>query len=185
MRHSICAAVSMTIVVLAMGCTVPPQVIYGERFERPVRASTGFARLYVFRPEFSERNRADEPVLIIDGNLTSVLSIDSYADLELSPGSHKVSVRPGPFSSSIWDGEIVVALAPESVSFLAVWNTTEPVTGYSNIFMPGPLPLLVPVMPVVRSRSSGVALELVQEGDAVPHMKGKRSARIPASAARK
>jgi hypothetical protein len=185
MHHSVCAAVSMTIAVLAMGCAVSPQVIYGEPFEHPARASKSFARLYVFRPDFSERNRADEPVLIIDGNLTSVLSVDSYADLELSPGSHTVSVKPGPFSSSIWNGEIVVSLEPDSVSFLAVWNTTESVAGYANIFIPGPSPLLVPVVPVVSSRSSGVALELVKEGDAMPHMKGRRSARIPASAAHK
>ena len=61
---------------------------------------------------------------------------------------------------------------------LAIWNNTEAVTGYTNIFIPGRIPILVPTSPRITTRSTGMTFELVKENDAVPLMKGRRNVRV-------
>jgi hypothetical protein len=150
----------------------------GERFEAPVAPRNALARLYVFRPDVSERNRGDEPTLLVDGRPISILSIDTYTDLELAPGTHTIAVNPQPLQSSIWNGATKVELETGSIHFLAIWNSTEFVSGYSNIFIPGPVPILVPSQRLVRTRSTGVTFEIVPESEASPLIKGKSSVRI-------
>jgi len=156
--------------VLAFLFVAAPPSVASEsppHFESPEK---GYARLYVFRPGFSEDLREESPVVMVNGSAAFQLPYKSYSSLMLKPGAHEISTRPNTEESEIWNGRIKMSLDEDRVYFLAVWNDTT--FGAGSLGAVTPYLGLLGVLMDQTERSMGVRFELVTEKDAAASLKG-------------
>jgi hypothetical protein len=125
------------------------------------------ARLYVFRPDFTEHLIEQRPTLLVNGNKRCLLAIGQFDTMLLPPGSHKVALEPGPGESALWRSEYLLTLAPDSVSFLAVWNRVESSLHEAWIVVPVAGLFVPQKMNYDHSTTLGVRYEQVAQDDAL------------------
>ena len=92
-------------------------------FVQPESAPPGKARLYVFRPDFSEQRQQDRPLLTIDDSFGISLPLRSYSFVDLPMGHHTYRLTPGPADAAIWDLQGAFEISADGPFYLAVWNT--------------------------------------------------------------
>jgi hypothetical protein len=85
----------------------------------------GQARLYVFRPYFSDLLVRERPTLLINGEPKSLLGYDQYDSYALPPGEHIVSLQPSNSESTIWQSRHAVQVEAGKTYFLALWNAND------------------------------------------------------------
>jgi hypothetical protein len=81
------------------------------------------ARLYVFRPDFSNLWTKDQPVLTIDDSLETVVSRLTYSRFDLPMGHHTFRLAPASKDSKVWDLQGAFEVSEEGLFYLAIWNT--------------------------------------------------------------
>lgn len=91
-------------------------------FVEPEKAPAGQARLYIFRPDFSELNQQDRPLLTIDGSVEIRLPLRSYSYVDLGMGHHTYRLTPGAGDSTIWNLDGAFDISADGPFYLAVWN---------------------------------------------------------------
>ena len=133
--------------------------------------TSGFARLYIFRPGFSQLSRGESPTLLINEKEVGRLSNESYVSLMYRPGAYKISLRPNFLESSVWDASTQISLEPDKTYFLAIWNNTESTKGIGFVPVLGKNPILL-ALPADSARNTNIRFEFVQEHDAVPVLNG-------------
>jgi hypothetical protein len=171
-------AVTVVLAALLLGCGTQPITRVEPDFRGISAPDRGFAKLYLLRPAFSELSHADTPIFQVDGSVTVKLSFGSYAELQLPPGKHSLSVRPGPRDSDIWNGDFEFTVGSDAKYFLGVWNDVKHVTPPR---VPGLVPFLI-VKSLTSDSNAALRIELVSEEDALPVLKESRYAEISARA---
>ena len=137
----------------------------GEAFRGVQAPPPGHARIYVFRPAFNRAAVYDRPMLQIDGKEVVNLSVESYTDVLVKPGTYLVSLTPSLFESSAWSGTWRMTTSQDGIYFLAVWNQAEVV----NMVVPLPIPGgLFVFTPMLVSQNAGLRIEHVSQSDALP-----------------
>lgn len=100
----------------------PPPPIPLPRFEGARPPAPGQARLYVFRPKFEDQALQDEqPVLRIGHAGITPLPEATYAELQVPPGRHTLSLLPPDGGSDLWRTSMTLQLGRDSITFLALW----------------------------------------------------------------
>ena len=151
--------------VVLSACAPPaalPSRPPGETFQGIEAPPTGSAAIYIFRPGFSRVSESDSPMLSIDGKEVGRLSVESYTNVILKPGSYSVHLEPNVFESKVWSASWRFVPEAGHIYFLAIWNDIE----HFRSFIPAPLPFLFFPTSEVRNRS--LHLEAVSEKDALP-----------------
>jgi len=124
----------------------------------------GYARLYVFRPGFSDVSRNDNPILSVNGVPTAELAYETFTSLIMDPGTHEVSTTPNAGESDAWNGSFRISVGADETYFLAVWNDIRVGAGSLSGVTPY-LGLLGAVIDHSAS-STAVRFEVVNEKDA-------------------
>jgi hypothetical protein len=100
----------------------PPAPIPLPRFDGARPPAPGQARLYVFRPKFEDQALQDEqPVLRIGHAGIAPLPEATYAELQVPPGRHTLSLLPPEGGSDLWRTSMTLQLGRDSITFLALW----------------------------------------------------------------
>lgn len=158
-----------------MGCTTAPTV-EGPSFRALEPPPDGSARVYLFRPGFSQVSRRDAPALFINNIEVANLSYDSYVPLAFGPGTHAISLKPTLMDSSVWNVDYEFSVEAGRTYFVAVWNTVD---------ARGGIPVMVPILPIPGTHlllvqegriggNTGVRIEFVAEGEALPVLREMR-----------
>ena len=129
----------------------------------------GYARLYIFRPDFSEVSRDDSPVVTIDGTEILQLAHKSYTSVVLRPGAHDVVTTPGTGEPEFWNSKSRISVEADKTHYLAVWNEVQVGAGELGSITPY-LGLLGAAMDN-SARSTSVRFEMVSKTDALASMK--------------
>ena len=149
-------AAFLTVAAL-VGCAVP----------QPSRESelppSGYAKLHVLRPAFSDVSRNESPTLYINEREAARLEFESYSVFTLKPGTYKLSVKPRQSESEVWTGEWKLSVQSDQIYFLAIWNDVEYRQEVRAWYLGLPMPYLVTV-----GTNKSLRSELVAEKDAVP-----------------
>lgn len=74
------------------------------RFTTAEPPSSGYARLYVFRPGFNDEKRDEVLSLALNGASVFRVAHESFSHISLAPGSYVATVRPGERQSKLWSG---------------------------------------------------------------------------------
>lgn len=158
-----------------LGCVSAP-TIDGPLFRSLEPPDDGHARVYLFRPGFSQVSRGDSPAILIDEVEVGKLLYEGYLPLSFGPGAHRISLKPAFIDSSVWNVEYAFSVDAGHTYFLAVWNTVN---------AEGGRPVWIPVLPIPGANlflvyegriggNTGVRLEFVPEGDALPVLREMR-----------
>jgi hypothetical protein len=125
----------------------------------------GSARVYIFRPGFSTLSTSDSPSVLIDGKQIVRLSVESYTNVTMKPGTYRISLRPNVLESDIWNGDWSLKAEAGQVYFLAVWNTTEIHDSYMLAPLPGGF-----FMPVTTwyTKNASLRFVMVSRDEALP-----------------
>ena len=164
MRATHAIVLASALVLASCGVSLP-QRPPGELFRGVTAPPPGDARVYIFRPGFSRMSQSDTPTLLIDGREVVRLSVESYTDVTVKPGSYLVSLRPNAFESRVWTGDWRFKAEEGQVYFLAVWNDTEPYSSFTLAPMPGGLFL---PLATTGERNTSLRFELVSKDEALP-----------------
>ncbi|MDX5446021.1 MAG: DUF2846 domain-containing protein [Zoogloeaceae bacterium] len=98
----------------------PPATLPGYEGARP--PETGQARLYVFRPRSEDQAlQHEQPMLRLDDVDVTVMPEASYAELQLPPGRHVLSLAPPDGGSDLWRTSMKLNFQPDSITFVAFW----------------------------------------------------------------
>ena len=151
-------------VVAACGVS-RPQRPPGELFRGVELPPEGTSRVYIFRPGFSRVSEGDSPTLIIDEKEVARLSVESYTEVIVKPGSYTISLKPNAFESQVWAGTWRLNAEGAQIYFLAVWNDIEHYSSFTLAPMAGGAFLLLPASGV---RNTALRFELVSKDDALP-----------------
>ena len=138
-----------------------------EKFADAQPPHPGYARLYIFRPGFSEKSSSDAPLVTIDGQPSFSLANESYSTVSLKGGSHNIRLMPQNFDSAIWQTETEIKVKTGEVHFLAIWNNTEYRKTIGFILLPGSALPVLP-LPTESLRNKNIRFETVSESDALP-----------------
>ena len=153
-----------SIFVLA-SCGAFPERPPGELFRGVERPPEGGARVYIFRPGFSRLSASDSPRLLIDGKEIVRLSVQSYTNVTVKPGTYVVSLRPNVLESEVWNGDWRLKAEAGQIYFLAVWNATE--SHSSFMLVPAPGVFFLP-MPTTSMQNASLRFELIPRDEALP-----------------
>lgn len=156
---------------ISAGCAITqqprPEFPRGEPFVGVEAPPAGFARVYVFRPDFTDVLVEERPTLIVNGQERCLLAIGQYDSALLPPGQHRVSLAPGNGESDTWKSEYLLTLSPDSVSFLAIWNKVDSYFRSELALIPIKGAIFPMPMNVAGSKSVGVRYELVPQDEAL------------------
>jgi hypothetical protein len=98
----------------------PPVTLPGYEGVRP--PDPGQARLYVFRPRSEDQAlQHEQPVLRVDDADITLMPGASYAELQLPPGRHILSLVPTEGGSDLWRTSMKLNFQPDSITFVAFW----------------------------------------------------------------
>ena len=133
----------------------------------------GYARLYVFRPAFTDEKRNEVPSLALNGAPAFRVAHESFSHISLKPGSYVGTLHPGEGQSSLWGGSTRFSVEANRTYYLAVWmeTTGESVPSMMMLPLPGlPVPVLPVPMPSSKTiqRAAGARIELVPHEQALP-----------------
>lgn len=164
MRTTYATVLAGALLLASCGISLP-QRPPGELFRGVEAPPEGGARVYIFRPGFSRVSESDSPTLLIDGKEIARLSVQSYTDVTVKPGSYVVSLKPNTFESRVWTGAWSLKAEGGQVYFLAIWNNTETYSSFALAPMPGGwfMPLST-----IETRNKSIRFELVSKDDALP-----------------
>jgi len=152
------------------GCAAAPTVD-GPIFRALEPPADGYARVYLFRPGFSQVSRGDTPTLLIDNIEVGNVLYESYLPFAFGPGTHRLSLKPTLLDSSIWKVDYEFSVQAGRTYYLAVWNT---------VTAEGGIPVRIPVLPIPGTYlffmqdagriggNTGVRIEFVAEEEALP-----------------
>ncbi|HET7613303.1 MAG TPA: hypothetical protein VFK26_05210, partial [Gemmatimonadaceae bacterium] len=162
-RKTFC--VGLFLVIFLSGCSTDlPSRPPGEPFHGVEAAPVGSARVYIFRPGFSSVSTEDSPRLLIDGKEVARLSVESYTNVIVKPGSYSLTLEPNSGESPIWSGSWQIRAEADQVYFLAVWNDIA----YSH----SSFPLLIrgPILDVhiAEAHDASLHFEPVEQSAALP-----------------
>jgi len=158
-----------------MGCTSAP-IVDGPLFQALEPPPDGYARVYLFRPGFSQVSVGDTPALSINKNEVANLIYESYLSLALAPGTHTISLKPTLVDSSVWNVDYEFSVEAGRTYFVAVWNSVN-ADGGRPVWIPV---LPIPGTPILLMRegriggNTGIRVESVAEGDALPVLRELR-----------
>jgi len=150
-------------------CLLLPHVNSAADDKRALNAAelppAGYARLYVFRPDFSDVSREDSPVLMIDGTEVVKLAHKAYTSVVLRPGSHELATAPSVGEAGFWNGKLQISVQADTRHFVAVWNDFQ--VGAGSLSSITPYLGLLGVAMDSSVRSTAVRFELINEDDAL------------------
>lgn len=149
-----------------VGCVTTPPPIAPD-FVGLEAPAPGTARVYVFRPPFTSISRSDSPAVQLDGIDLFALEHGSYMPLQVSPGRHRLSLRPSKNEAALWLADYAFAVESDQTYFMAIWNQTESRSGTELIPVMGRVPFVVP-LPQTTIRNKALRIEFVREEDALP-----------------
>ena len=165
-------AIALAMSPAVVSCASPPSSQPGApKFVAPAQPPSGKARLYVFRPGFSDSFKRETPTLTVNGLDISALPHESYIELDLPPGRYAASLKPGRFDAKQWSSMTSFTLDTGKIYFLAIWMNFSTERGVSWVALPGgPVPLL----PISSNsvRADGPRYEFVPEDQALPVLVG-------------
>lgn len=101
-------------------------------FGQPSDASSGLARLYVFRADLSDEYTRDVPSFGISGFGSMRLAWQTYASFDLPLGKHQFAVSPQRGESKIWQMQGTITVSAPGRYYMAIWNSAIPPPEYSN-----------------------------------------------------
>lgn len=100
--------------------SAPPVTLPGYEGARP--PEVGLARLYVFRPRAEgQALQHEEPMLRVNDADITVMPEARYAELQLPPGRHVLSLVPPEGGSDLWRTSMKLNFQPDSITFVAFW----------------------------------------------------------------
>lgn len=144
----------------------------GELFRGIEAPPAGSARVYFFRPGFSSVSAKDSPTLSIDGREVVRLTVESYTEVTVKPGTYLVGLKPNSFESRVWSGTWQLNVEENQIYFLALWNDIElSISPAPPAVIPaGPFFLIIPSSAQGESQARNKALhfEPVSQKDALP-----------------
>ena len=123
MLAGVCGCASTPSPTVVRHCPDPDPSNTRKCFVQPESAPPGKARLYVFRPDFSEQRQQDRPLLTIDDAFEISLPLRSYSFVDLPMGHHTYRLTPGPADAPIWDMQGAFEISADGPFYLAAWNT--------------------------------------------------------------
>lgn len=119
------ASVALALAALLAGCATPPPstppvILPGFEGARPPDA--GQARLYVFRPRSEDQElQHEQPMLRIDDAEITVMPEASFAELQIPPGRHILSLAPTDGGSDLWRTSMTLNFQRDSITYIAFW----------------------------------------------------------------
>jgi len=168
-----CISVIYIIVLLGLaGCVSYPAPVEAD-FRGLEDPKPGLAKVYLFRPAFSEVSRGDSPKVQIDENVHFRLSYGSYVPLDMTPGKHEIAFSHNFSESYVWDASFAFSVEKDTTYFLAVWNEVNYGKRISFNFVSGPYPFILPLQSV-EGRDVALRFELVPKEDALPILEQSR-----------
>lgn len=129
-------SVALTLAALLSACAMPPPSSSESapspaatqatpvlpRFEGARPPAPGQARIYVFRPKFEDQAlRHEAPVLRVGHAGITTLPEATYAEVQVPPGRHTLSMLPSEGGSDLWRTSMTLQLGRDSITYLAVW----------------------------------------------------------------
>lgn len=121
-------SVVLTSVVVLAACAIPPTPAPAPplstlpRFEGARLPAPGQARVYVFRPKSEDQAlQHEQPVLRIGQSEITPVPEATYAELQLPPGRHTLSLVPPEGGSDLWRTRMMLNFRPNSVTYVAFW----------------------------------------------------------------
>lgn len=129
----------------------------------------GYARLYIFRPDFSDVSRDENPTVTIDGIEVLQLAHKTYTSILLRPGAYEIATAPGAGEAGFWNGKLRISVELDRKHYLAIWNEVQ--VGAGSLSAITPYLGLLGVAMDNSVRSTAVRFEIVTEADALPVMK--------------
>lgn len=157
------------LLLLVSGCASAPHTanLTENYFQRALSPLPGHALLYIFRPGFSKVSIADSPSVSVNGKEVFSLSFESYLNLNLQPGTYRIALSPRSSDSPVWNAASDIRVESGKTYYLAIWNNTETSSSTGIAFIPGGIPLVIPINSTsVRNRQ--VRFEEVVEEEALP-----------------
>lgn len=98
----------------------PPPALPGFDQARP--PEPGQSRLYVFRPRSEDQDLHQElPVLYIGDTRIAAIPENGFAEIQLPPGRHTLSLVPPEGGSDLWRTRMTLLLWPDSVAYVPFW----------------------------------------------------------------
>ena len=125
-------SVAVILAALLSACAMPPTSAPASdatqaaptlpRFEGARPPAPGQARIYVFRPKFEDQAlRHEAPVLRVGHAGITALPEATYAEIQVPPGRHTLSMIPSEGGSDLWRTSMTLQLGRDSITYLAVW----------------------------------------------------------------
>jgi hypothetical protein len=100
----------------------PPQKPALPAFEGVQPPSPGLVRLYVFRPKSEGQElQHEEPVLRIGDIEVTPMPEGTYADVQLRPGRHTLSLVPPEGGADLWRTSLTLQLQRDGIYYVAYW----------------------------------------------------------------
>lgn len=114
------ALIAVTLLAACATPTPPPPVLPGFDNARP--PEPGQSRLYVFRPRSEDQDlHREQPVLYIGETRIAAIPENGFAEIQLPPGRHTLTLVPPEGGSDLWRTRMVLQLWPDSVAYVPFW----------------------------------------------------------------
>ena len=81
---------------------------------------------YFIRPSNDAVHRWDNPTLEVNGKPIGEMSFATYVALDLTPGSHLVSLKPGPTDSPDWQIGAEIRVDAGKTYYFVFWHQRQP-----------------------------------------------------------
>ena len=125
------AFVALTAATLLAACAMPPPATQSSptaaspslpRFEGARAPAPGQTRVYVFRPKSEDQAlQHEQPILRVGQAEITPVPEATYAELQLPPGRHTLSLVPPEGGADLWRTSMTLNLHPDSVTYVAFW----------------------------------------------------------------
>jgi hypothetical protein len=168
-------ALLLLALVFLSGCSSTPQLT-GPRFEAVERPNPGLARLYLFRPGFTEQLAKESPWVAVADTQIVQLAHEGFTSITLRPGKYEIAIRPAPGQSDLWKVSAEITAEPDKTYFVAVWMDQSGFAAPSMFFVPVggfPVPIRTNSFRTIQ-RASAARMELVSQEQAVPVLQDLR-----------